>query len=426
VDQAQRIHHWAFGGSAALDPLYDPGRAMKLFQLALAYLRHRPLNTFLNVILLALGVAMIVVLLLFSSQMEDRLTRDSRGIDMVVGAKGSPLQLILSSIYQIDMPTGNIALTDALKLKSHPMIKRIVPLALGDAFRGFRIVGTEHSYLKLYDAALAQGELWAKPLDAVLGSQVAKVTGLKIGDTFTGSHGLGAGGGEHEAAPFKVVGILAPTDSVADRLVLTGIDSVWKMHEHHSEKEGDHTESNTGKEVTSLLIQYRTPLAGASLPREINSQSAMQAASPAFETARLLSLVGFGVDTLRAFAIVLMASALLSMFIALTNTLDERRYDLAIMRTLGAGNGWLFALVLLQGMLLAGLGALIGIALGHIAAQALGMWFNITQQMAFTGLTWVKEEWWLIAVAIAVGIVAAILPALRAYRTDIASTLAKE
>ena len=399
---------------------------MKLFQLALAYLRHRPLNTFLNVLLLALGVAMIVVLLLFSAQMEERLTRDSRGIDMVVGAKGSPLQLILSSIYQIDMPTGNIALADALKLKSHPMIKRIVPLALGDAFRGFRIVGTEHNYLKLYDATLAQGELWVKPLDAVLGAQVAKVTGLKIGAAFTGSHGLGAGGGEHEAAPFKVVGVLAPTGSVADRLVLTGIDSVWKMHEHHAEKVEHESESTEGKEVTSLLIQYRTPLAGASLPREINSQSAMQAASPAFETARLLSLVGFGVDTLRAFAIVLMASALLSMFIALTNTLDERRYDLAIMRTLGAGNGWLFALVLLQGVMLAAIGALIGIVLGHLAAQLLGMWFNITQQMAFTGFTWVKEEMWLIAVAIAVGIVAAILPALRAYRTDIASTLAKE
>ena len=402
---------------------------MKLFQLALAYLRHRPLNTFLNVILLALGVAMIVVLLLFSAQVEDRLTRDSRGIDMVVGAKGSPLQLILSSIYQIDMPTGNISLSDAKKLIGHPMIKTIVPLALGDAFRGFRIVGTEPGYLKLYDAKLAQGELWSKPLDATLGAAVAKKTGLKLGDTFTGSHGLGAGGGEHQAAPFKVVGILAETGSVADRLVLTGIDSVWKIHEHHAEedKHDEHeTESNDGKEVTSLLIQYRSPLAGASLPREINSQSAMQAASPAFETARLLSLVGFGIDTLRAFAIVLMASALLSMFIALTNTLDERRYDLAIMRTLGAGNVWLFALVLLQGVLLAGLGALIGIALGHLAAQGLGMWFNITQQMAFTGLTWVKEEFWLIAVAIGVGIIAAILPAIRAYRTDIAKTLAKE
>ncbi len=403
---------------------------MKLPQLALAYLRHRPLNTFLNVILLALGVAMIVVLLLFSAQMEDRLTRDSRGIDMVVGAKGSPLQIILSSIYQIDMPTGNISLADAKKLKSHPMIKTIVPLALGDAFRGFRIVGTEHNYLDLYQAKLAQGELWDQPLDATLGAKVAKVTGLKLGDTFTGSHGLGAGGGEHEAAPFKVVGILAETGSVADRLVLTGIDSVWKMHEHHAEeKEEAHeteAETNADREVTALLIQYRTPLAGASLPREINSQSAMQAASPAFETARLLSLVGFGVDTLRAFAVVLMASALLSMFIALTNTLDERRYDLAIMRTLGAGNAWLFALVLSQGVLLAGIGALIGIVLGHLAAQALGMWFNITQQMAFTGLTWVKEEMWLIVVAVLVGIVAAILPAIRAYRTDIAATLAKE
>jgi putative ABC transport system permease protein len=405
---------------------------MKLLRLALAYLRERPLNTFLNLFLLALGVAMIVVLLLFANQVEERLARDSRGVDLVVGAKGSPLQLILSSIYHIDTPTGNIPLAEANKLRAHPMIKSAIPLALGDSVAGYRIVGTEPAYVNLYEAKLAHGDLWKAPSEATLGAQVAKTTGMKAGDTFTGAHGMGAGGGEHKDSPYKVAGVLAPTGSIIDRLVLTSIESVWEVHEHH-EKDQGHEEREAARqardaqrEVTSLLVQYKTPLAAATMPRFINSQSALQAAAPAFETARLLNLIGFGLDTLRAFAGVLIVSAILSMLIALTNALEERRYDLAIMRTLGGSRGWLFLLVLLQGVILALVGTALGMLLGHAAAQAVGMWFNITRQMSFTGLTWVREEWWLVVVAVAIGVLAAILPALSAYRTDIAKTLARE
>lgn len=420
---------------------------MKLTHLALAYLRQRPLNTLLNSVLLALGVAMIVVLLLFSSQVEERLARDSRGIDLVVGAKGSPLQLILSSIYHIDIPTGNIPLEEANKLKTHPMIRSSTPLALGDSLAGFRIVGSDHSYLTLYGAHVAQGKPWQAPLEAVLGAEVARSTGLKVGDRFVGAHGIGASTSEHKDSPYRVVGVLAPAGSVIDRLVLTGIESVWRVHEHHEkQKEAadadqeksrqganhdaetgrEHELPEAGREITALLIQYKTPLAAAMMPRLINSQSTLQAAAPAFETARLLNMIGFGIDTLRAFAVVLIASSALAMFIALTNALEERRYDLAIMRTLGAGSRWLFLLILTQGLLLALAGAALGLLLGHLAAEGLGVWFNITKQMAFSGFTWVREEWWLLLIALAVGVLAAVLPALSAYRTDIAKILAKE
>lgn len=416
----------------------DPSHStvsMKLLALARAYLWDRPLNTVLNLFLLALGVAMIVVLLLFSSQVEERLAKDSRSIDLVVGAKGSPLQLILSSIYHIDIPTGNIPLAEAKRLAAHPMIKQTVPLALGDSLAGFRIVGTDPSFLKLYNLKIATGAPWNDPLEAVLGADVAKTLSLKVDETFIGAHGLGSGGGEHKSKPYRVVGVLAPTGSVADRLVLTSVASVWAVHEHHTKTKGEeHADHDEGKdadeeqnrEVTALLMQYRTPLAAASMPRYINSQSALQAAAPAIETARLLSLVGFGIDTLRAFALVLIASAVLSMFIALTSTLDERRYDLAILRTLGGSKGWLFALVLAQGVMLALAGTGLGILLGHAAAELLGLWFNITKQMVFTGFTWVREEWWLLGLAIVIGLLSAVIPAVSAYRTDIARTLARE
>ncbi len=214
---------------------------MNLLRLSLAYIRARALNAALNVLLLGLGVATIVVLLLFTHQLEQRLERDSKGIDLVVGAKGSPLQLILSSVYHVDIPTGNIPLADAEKLKSNPLIKDTVPLALGDSFEGFRIVGTDHDYVSLYQGQVTSGRLWEKPYEAVLGNEVASHSGLKLGEQFVGSHGLVEGGEKHEHSPYTIVGVLAPSGSVLDRLVLTSVESVWEIHGQgpHAEEDDD-------------------------------------------------------------------------------------------------------------------------------------------------------------------------------------------
>ena len=154
---------------------------MSLFGLSLAYIRARALNAALNLVLLALGVGMIVLLLLFSAQLEDRLTRDARGIDLVIGSKGSPLQLILSSIYHVDFPTGNIPLADAERWAEHPLVAEAIPLALGDSLAGFRIIGTEHAYAGHYGGELAAGRLWEAPFEATLGALVAAQTGLARG-----------------------------------------------------------------------------------------------------------------------------------------------------------------------------------------------------------------------------------------------------
>jgi putative ABC transport system permease protein len=177
--------------------------------------------------------------------------------------------------------------------------------------------------------------------------------------------------------------------------------------------------------VTVLLVQYASPLAAATLPRQINSQSELQAASPAYETARLFRIVGVGVEALRAFAAVLIFAAALSVFIALYTALEERRYDLAVMRTLGASRAKLFGLLMGEGIALALIGALIGLALGHGLAAALGVWLENQQQPAVTGLEWRPEELWVLAVALGVGIVAAAVPAWRAYRTEVSRTLAQ-
>lgn len=402
---------------------------MNIATLSASYLRARKLNTALQVLLFALGIGTIVLLLLATTQFDQRMRRDAQGIDLVIGAKGSPMQIILSSIYHLDVPTGNISYTQAQEIAKHRAVKKIIPLALGDSYRGFRIAGSNHDYVALYGAQLAAGALWQKPLEAVIGAEVAARTGLGVGAKFAGAHGLGEGGDAHEGSEYLVTGVLAPSGSVLDRLVLTSIESVWAVHAEH---QGTHDPADAlsqmrdeDKEYTALLVQYASPLAAAILPRYVNNNSEMQAASPAFETARLFSIIGVGVDVLRGFALVLVFSAGLSVFIALYGALEERRYDLAIMRTLGASPWRLMALLLGEGMLLAGLGGVFGLLLGHGFAEAVGWALRASQQGTITGALWLPEEFIVLGGAVAVGALAALLPAWRAYRTDIAGTLAR-
>ena len=393
---------------------------MNVFRLALAYLAARPLLTALHVMLLALGTATLIVLVLFTGQAERKLEGDAKPVDLVVGAKGSPLQLILSSVLHVDVPTGNIPYLAVKQIGADPMVQSATPLSLGDTVRGFRIVGTDDSFFALYGLRVAQGAAFKEEMEAVLGAQAAQRTGLGVGASFAGSHGLAEAGSAHGDHPYRVVGVLAPTGTVVDRLVLTSLESVWEVHGAHG------TVPEQAREITALLVRYRSPLAAAMLPRRINAMTAMQAASPAYEGARLMSLVGVGVDALRIFAGVLMACAALSIFIALTTALQERARDLALLRTLGASPGKLLALIAAEGMTLVGAGAILGLALGHAAAEAIGRWLAHSQSWSVTGFAWEPAEAILLMLIAAVGAATCAIPAIQAYTRDPATVLLEQ
>jgi len=482
---------------------------MNLFTLSASYLRQRPFSTSLNVLILALGIATIVVLLLVSDRVEQNLTRNAEGIDLVVGAKGSPLQLILSSVYHIDAPTGNISVAEAEALMENRAVAKAMPLALGDSYRGFRIVGATQAYADHYGGEVVRGKRWSGTMEATLGAVAAREVGLDVGDVFYSAHGLGAGGEAHDEHPIEVVGVFAETGTVLDRLLLTSIETVWDVHgahghdhdhgdephdddhehdnesaekheNHHTdehaghahghedahahEDDHEHAEVETGhavsaradegdgspdgapnaarsasgppglagqtatapaREYTAVLIRYASPLAAASFPRYVNTQTDLQAAAPAFETARLFNLLGVGFDAVRAFGLILVLVAVLSVFVALLSALKDRRYDLAMMRTLGASRRKLMTHVLLEGLILAGLGTVLGLALGHVAAAILGGAVEQAQGMALGGFTVVAGEIVVVLLALGAGVVAALLPAYQAYRTDIAQVLAR-
>lgn len=389
---------------------------MNLLTLSLAGLRGARLTHALNILILALGLGTVTLLLLFSSTLTERLTRDTRGIDLVVGAKGSPLQLVLSTVFQADFPTGNIPLEEADAILRNPMVDYGVPMALGDAVASFRIVGTTPDYLRLYDATLTRGRLWQRPLEAVLGAETTRHLRLGIGDTFVSAHGVNDNGDVHRGFPYTVVGILAPTGSVIDRLALTSVESVWKVHENLFRLAPP-------REVTALLLHVRTPLAIVTLPHQINSQTALQAAVPSFEAARLFSLLGFGLAAFRALAGILIASAGLGILIALVTRMRERRRELAVLRLLGASRGKLFATVLIEAMVLAGIGAAVGLLLGHAAAWALVEWLPSGHALAAMSVGWQPSEWRIPAVALGIGFLAATIPAVTAYRSEVSSAL---
>ncbi len=401
--------------------------------LALAYMRDRMPVTGLNILLLALAVATLTILLLASSQLADRLERNAHGIDLVVGAKGSPLQLILSSIYQMDQPTGNIPLAGIDLLRRDPAVAQVVPLALGDNFRGYRIVGTEPAYAALYGAELAAGKMFSGHGEAVMGADVAVSLGADLGQRFVGSHGLGdgEGAGEHHAHPFTTIGILKRTGTVIDRLILTSIGTVWDVHgiahEDEAHDHGDHASPHhdLAPEVTALLVQYRSAAGAIRIPSMINRQTDMQAAVPAIETTRLLTLLGAGIDGARLFAWLLAVMGGLSIFVALLNAAGAREGDLALLRVMGAGRGGIFGTVIAEGLMTALAGGALGLLLGHGLLALAVRSFTALGDLGLMPWQAHAGELVILGGGALIGLVAALFPALRVFRIDLAATLAR-
>ncbi len=395
-----------------------------LASLAWRYLWARPLVSALNLLLLSLGLAAISFVLLVSEQIEGGVRRDLAGIDLVVGAKGSPMQIMLAGVFHLDVPTGNIPLATLDELRAQPLVARAVPISLGDSLRGFRIVGTTPDYLELYQARLAAGRLWQQPLQAVLGAEAARRTGLKLGDRFAGSHGLGEQGHEHGEHRYTVVGLLAETGGVLDRLVLTDLASVWQVHEDmHAVDADDRAALEAEREITMALLSYRSPLAAIALPRWVNAQDGLQAAAPALETARLLRMVGVGTEVLRGFGAVLLLAAALSVFVALLHAVRERQGDLAMLRMLGAPAWRVSALVSLEGLWLALLASVLGLALGHGLTALLGWVLASQQSLRISGSGWSAWEALVPALALLLALASAAWPAWRAYKLDVTELL---
>ena len=400
-----------------------------------ASVRRKPLGWAFHILSLALGVAVVVALLAIDRGLDNRFDRDLAGIDLVVSGKGSPLQIILASVFQIDQPTGNIPLDILPRLRRNMLVRDAVPISLGDNIAGYRIVGTSPDYATLYSAHLSAGGWWHAPLEAVLGSEVAREEHLRVGDSFVGEHGLARGGERHTATPYRVVGVLAPTGAVIDRVALTDISSVWRVHEHENAEheaavaseartdDGPDLYPAVGQQITAVLVRYRSVMGALMVPRLLARDPNVQTAIPALELNRLNSLLGTGTDVLRGFGIGLLALSALGFFVALLTAVGERRRELALLRALGGRPGLLLRLVLVEALLLGLAGGVLGLALGRVAASVAA--HAVAQHggpaLALPPLG--TSDGLIVAAAVLLALIAALAPAAAAYRLRPAQVL---
>ena len=392
---------------------------MNLIKISWKNITSKPLNTFLSLILLAFGVGIISLLVILETRLQEQFDRNIKDIDMVLGAKGSPLQLILANVYHIDAPTGNINRKEAQKIVKHPFIEEGIPLAYGDNYKMFRIVGTTHQYHQHYGVELAQGELFEGTYNTTIGSKVAKELGLRIGDEFYSAHGLKDETDVHMNKTFKVVGIFAESKSVIDQLILTEMSSIWGVHE----KVGEETGEDPSEEITAVLLKKKNPLALVTLP-SLLKESNMQIALPAIEINRLTQNFGIGMGTLRAIAGIIMVLSFISVFISLYNSMRERKYELALMRSMGASRSTLFKLILFEGLLMTAVGIFIGLLFSRVGMLILSWKMQDQFNYDVTNFSILTMEWLLIGITIFVGVLASLLPAITAVRLDISKILA--
>ena len=409
---------------------------MNIFKLSFKNIFHKPVGTVLSIVLLTLAVGIISILIHVNASIENQMNNNLKGIDMVVGAKGSPLQLILSSVYHVDSPTGNISLADANSITRNRMVKNSTKLSFGDNYKGFKIVGTEKNFLELYKCDVEDGRIWKKSLEAVVGNKVAEILELKIGDEFTSSHGLGDYGESHEDSVFKVVGILETSNSVADQLILTSLESVWDIHkehdhdhdeEHDHEHDEEHEHGEDSKEITSILVKFDSPMNIISFPRYINEETNMQAAVPSYEISRLFKIFGIGFETLTYLAYLIMFVSGLSLFLNLLNSLKERKYEMALIRIIGGTKIQTSLMLFYESIILCIIGFIGGIILSRVGILVIS---NLLEESLNYSISipvlLSNQEILLLIFSISIGILACVIPAVNVYNMNISKTLSDE
>jgi putative ABC transport system permease protein len=440
---------------------------MTLLGMAWRYLWARPLVTALTLAGVMLGAALVSATLAIRRETERAFLQQGASIDLVVGAKGSPLQLTLSAVYHLDVPTGNIDWKMLETVRADRDVAAAWPVGLGDNYRGFRIVGTEPSFLGMVRrdldtgeprpaATLAEGRNFAAPFEVVLGADVAHRTGMRPGDTFVGTHGLMAvaGAEEHREFPYTVVGILAPSSGFFDRAIFTPMESVWQVHEAEAKlhekmyaveeeepaadgeplpdtpamaffAQGGFAAREKPRETTAILVQLKSPAARWWVADRIRAETDAMAAIPLMEMQRLyLDVLAPIQRALLAVAALVVVVAALSIIATLYQAAERRRRELALLRTLGASPREVFLLVLLEAGIVALLGVSGGWVLGHACVAGAGVWLASHAGIDITAFRPDRAELIALGAIAATGLVSGLIPAAVAYRQAPAADLA--
>ncbi|MBK8383289.1 MAG: ABC transporter permease [Ignavibacteria bacterium] len=411
---------------------------MNTFRIVYKNIKQRSLSSMLTILSVLLGVGLVTAILILKNESEDAFNQTATGYEIIVGPKGSSLQLTLSTVYQVGLPIQNMPLKVYDLLKNDKRVRLAIPYVFGDNYKNFRITGTvselfsEFEYKKGIRYKIDEGSFFSNDFEAVIGKEVADKTGLKTGDTFSGSHGIESyeGASEHSEKKFKVTGILSRTFTPSDRIIFVSMNSVWELHNHENENNGSedhHIISDSMKTISAVLLKLKSPVFFDLLRRQINENKYeginAQAVLPLFEIKQLFDIIGNINSVILVIAYLVIFTAAVSILVSIYNSMNERMREIAIMRSLGARRFLIMKIIIFEGMFLSAAGALLGCIAGHAAVFFLQEKISGLSGIKISGFVFSMFEVYLITGTVILGIIVSIIPAVKAYRTDVAKNL---
>lgn len=434
---------------------------MTLLLLGVRFIQQRRIVFLLTALSIAAGTALVVGILLLHTASEQAFSQKDTGYEVIVGAKGSPLQLVLHTMFYIGTPVGNIPHNLADKLLSDKRVKHALPMVFGDNVQGYKVVGTTGQFFDIFEyrkkrtVTVQRGERFRQNYEAVIGSEVAAKTGLQIGSKVTMAHGMHEDGALHEHRAVVITGILAPTHTALDRGVFTTMETVWDAHyreyreqqreaealleeedeaesehvggehHHHAAEDDDIPEGipNDFTTITAIAVQLKSPIFFESFVRAVNEGTTAQAALPVREIAGLFAVVGNINGVLLALSWSVVIVGAFSMFIAMYTSLHERRREVAILRALGAHRRTVFALVVAEAAITGALGALAGICIAHLILLFTAPYVQATIGVPLAAGNFYGFEGTVVAGVVGLAVVVAVVPAAQVYKVDVANSL---
>jgi putative ABC transport system permease protein len=404
-------------------------------------LRQHALSTLVTVIAGALASGLMMAVFAIQKQTVDAFTGGPIGFDAVLGARGNPLQLVLNAVFHLETSPGNIPWSLYEEIRRRPYVKLAIPYALGDNYRGFRIVGTTEELFTRFEyrpgrtyRIRAGGRVFDPArYEAVIGSYVAQQTQLRVGSTFNPYHGLDYDPGQRHAEEYLVVGILAPTNTPADRVIWIPIEGVYRIAGHALRGAGveyrprpEEQIPDEHKEVSAVMLKLTDPQVGSRLEREVNREGRVATLAWPIGSvmADLFSKIGWVSRVLELVAYLVVAVAAGAIMASIYNTINERRREFAILRALGARRSTVLAAIVTESAAIGALGSLLGFV---VYAAILAAATIVIRTQTGVVLDWTAFHWILPATPvgmIVIGALVGLVPAIKAYTTDVATNLA--
>lgn len=416
---------------------------MEILNLALRSLWNRRVTALLTISAIAVSVALLLGVQKLRTAARESFANTVSGVDLIVGARSGPLNLLLYSVFRVGDATANVSWKSYQKIASHPDVAWTIPISLGDSHRGFRVMGTNTDYFRHYHyggthaLSFTTGAPFDDLYDTVLGADVARTLGYKLGDSIVVAHGIGnVSFAEHKDKPFRVVGILAKTGTPVDRTVHVSLEAITAIHidwqsgmqapaGFRTSAEDARKHNLTPDSITACLVGMRSKVMTFTMQRAINDyrQEPLLAVLPGVALSQLWDLVGIADTALMIVAAFVVLAGLLGMLTAILTSLNERRREMAILRSVGARPQHIFGLMIAEAGLLAALGVLSGILLTYAIVLA-GRPILETRFGVFVGLSALSAyELAILTAIVLAGLLMGLLPAFRAYRNTLSDGL---